>query len=96
MSSANATSEQIKADILLRLRRISGQITGIASMIENGKECADILTQVKAARQALKSMNVQVMRRYLLTCHVDMDAQTPAEREKAREELIATLARFMD
>lgn len=89
-------SDRIKADILVRLRRISGQINGLATMIENGKECEDILTQVKAVRQALKSMHVQVMRRYLLTCQEDILAVEPEKRRQAQENMIATLARFMD
>ena len=37
-----------------RLRRIEGQVGGLARMVEEGRYCVDILTQVRAARAALR------------------------------------------
>src|SRR5690625_7672466 len=44
-----------KEDHLVRLRRIEGQVRGIAKMVEEDKYCIDILTQVSAASRALQS-----------------------------------------
>ena len=39
---------------LSRVNRIEGQVRGVKNMIEEGKYCVDILTQIKAMRNALK------------------------------------------
>lgn len=58
------TKEEEKA-LLLRLKKIEGQIRGIEKMIENDAYCPDILTQVSAATSALNSFN-----KLLLSCHI--------------------------
>lgn len=58
-------SEEEKKALLLRLRRIEGQIRGIEKMVENDTYCPDILIQASAASNALKSFNKE-----LLTCHI--------------------------
>ena len=40
-------------DVLGRLRRVQGQIGGIVRMIEEGRDCADVVTQLAAASRAL-------------------------------------------
>lgn len=47
--------QDIKENLDKRLKRIEGQVKGIRRMVEEGKQCQDILTQVAAARSALKN-----------------------------------------
>ncbi len=63
--------ERIKKNVLSRMKRIEGQVRGISRMIEEGKECEEILVQVRAVRSALQSANKQILKRYMLKCHVD-------------------------
>jgi len=46
---------EIKASNLRRLRRIEGQIRGLQRMVEEDRYCADILTQVSSAQEALRA-----------------------------------------
>ncbi len=96
MSDHLEHSEQLKNNVLARLKKISGQLKGITGMIENGKDCEDILTQVKAVRAALKSMNSLIVRRYLLTCNHEMQDKTEDERQQELEKIVTVLSRFMD
>ena len=41
-------------DILTRLRRVEGQIRGIQGMVEDGRECSDVITQFSASMRALE------------------------------------------
>ena len=50
-AKAHATTHE---ETLQRLRRISGQVQGIQRMIEERKYCVDIITQIQAARSALR------------------------------------------
>ncbi len=51
-----------------RVSRIEGQMRGIASMIDSEKYCIDILTQIKATRSALKSLELQILEGHLNHC----------------------------
>jgi DNA-binding FrmR family transcriptional regulator len=57
-----------KADVIARLRRIEGQIRGLARMVEEEKACEDILTQLMAARSALDQAALRVISRYMEHC----------------------------
>ena len=96
MTSHEETSEQLKANVLARMKKMSGQLKGVTGMIEAGKDCEDILTQVKAVRAALKSMNTLIVRRYLLTCNHEMQNKTPQEQQQQLEQIVTVLSRFMD
>ena len=61
-------------DVLLRLRRIEGQVRGIQRMVEDERDCREIVTQVAAVKSALASVNGQVLRCYAQNC-LDSDEQ---------------------
>ena len=47
-------AEHKREEIVLRLRRVEGQIRGIQRMLEEGRECGDVVTQFAAAERALE------------------------------------------
>ncbi len=51
-----------------RLRRIEGQVRGIQKMVEDDRYCADILTQLSAVHEALRSVSRELMRNHLKHC----------------------------
>ncbi len=71
-------------DVLLRLRRIEGQVRGIQRMVEEDRDCREIVTQVTAVKSALASVNGQVLRCYAQNC-LDSDEQP---RDKTITDLI--------
>ncbi len=54
-----------------RLNRISGQIGGIMNMIDDGRYCGDILTQVAAVESALESFAYVILKEHMQTCVAD-------------------------
>ena len=46
-------------DIRKRLHRVSGQLAGIERMLDEGRECKDVVTQISAATKALEQSRVQ-------------------------------------
>lgn len=54
-----------------RLNRISGQIGGIINMIDDGRYCGDILTQVAAIESALESFAYVILKEHMETCVVE-------------------------
>jgi DNA-binding FrmR family transcriptional regulator len=57
-----------KEDYLKRLRRIEGQVRGLARMVEDDKYCIDILTQVSATTGALQSVALGLLEDHLGHC----------------------------
>jgi DNA-binding FrmR family transcriptional regulator len=57
-----------KKDVLLRLRKIEGQIRGIQRMVEEEVPCPEILTQVAAVTAAIKRVGTVVVQTYMEEC----------------------------
>ena len=51
-----------------RLKIIEGQVRGVQGMVEEGRKCVEILTQVAAVQEGLRNVGKQVMRNYLENC----------------------------
>ena len=56
------------ADVTTRLRRVEGQIRGIQRMIEDGRDCEDIVTQLMAARAALDKAGLLIVSSHVQQC----------------------------
>ncbi|HKR25610.1 MAG TPA: metal-sensitive transcriptional regulator [Allosphingosinicella sp.] len=57
-----------KPKLLNRLSRIEGQVRGIARMVEDGRYCIDVLTQVQAVRAALARVETEMLKDHLGHC----------------------------
>ena len=86
-------SFETKEDMLKRLRRIEGQVKGIQKMIEEEKQCADILTQVAAVRAAVNKVGSLMLEKYSVTCI--QNAVTCEDKEKVIGELAKAMQSFM-
>lgn len=64
-------SEQVRADVLLRLRKVNGQVSGITRMVEDDRYCADVLQQLSAVTSAVEAVSKVVVRNYLERCVTD-------------------------
>ncbi|MCW2600546.1 MAG: hypothetical protein JWM02_2375 [Frankiales bacterium] len=84
-----------KDDHLKRLRRIEGQVRGIAKMVEEDKYCIDILTQVSAATKALQSVALILLDDHMGHCLVDAARAGGAEQEAKLKEASDAIARLV-
>jgi len=79
----------IKASNVRRLRRIEGQIRGLQRMVEEDRYCADILTQVSSAQEALRAVARALMRNHLTHCAAQAIRTGSAdERQAMYDELL--------
>ena len=65
---AVAVDPEIKEANRHRLRRIEGQIRGLQKMVESDRYCADIITQIASAQEALRGVARNLMRNHLRHC----------------------------
>lgn len=93
LSGVNVDSEEL-SDVIRRLRRAQGQLGGVIRMIEEGQDCADVLTQLAAAGRALDRAGFKVIASGLCQCMLDEQAgRENAAAERARlEKLFLSLA----
>jgi CsoR family transcriptional regulator, copper-sensing transcriptional repressor len=70
-----------KRALVVRLRRIKGQIEAIERMVESDADCPDVLMQVVSARQALKSFSEEVIESHMHECIEGAANQSEGRRE---------------
>jgi DNA-binding FrmR family transcriptional regulator len=85
---------ETKNACLRRLRRIEGQVRGIARMVEEERYCIDVVTQVSAARAALRRVEEEVLRDHVAQCveHAIASGDRADQRRKVAE-LVEVLGR---
>lgn len=65
---AVAVDPEVKAANLRRLRRLEGQIRGLQKMVEEDRYCPEIMIQISAAQEALRTVGRELMRNHLRHC----------------------------
>ncbi|OGP96076.1 MAG: hypothetical protein A2157_18980 [Deltaproteobacteria bacterium RBG_16_47_11] len=85
-----------KKDILLRLRRIEGQIRGIQKMVENGLPCANILTQVAAATAAIKRVGIVTVQAYIEECLDKSQKEPGMKKGEAIKDLQKAISQYIN
>jgi DNA-binding FrmR family transcriptional regulator len=69
-------TESSMSDVILRLKRVGGQVEGLIRMIEREEECAQIITQFQAAKAALDNTFSLVLHRNLKECMSNDDSKS--------------------
>jgi DNA-binding FrmR family transcriptional regulator len=54
--------------ILIRLRKATGQLSGVTGMVENGRYCIDVLDQLSAVTAAIDAVAVLVLSDHINSC----------------------------
>ncbi|MDQ8161083.1 MAG: metal-sensitive transcriptional regulator [Gemmatimonadota bacterium] len=85
---AVAVDPESKARNRTRLRRIEGQIRGLQQMVEDDRYCADILTQIASAHEALRAVGRELMRNHLKHCATAAIAVGGETRDAMYDELV--------
>ena len=86
---------QDKDAYLKRMRRIEGQVRGIAKMIEGDQYCIDVLTQVSAATKALEAVALGLLEEHLRHCVAQAAADGGPVADAKLAEASAAIARLV-
>ena len=83
-----------KPKLLNRLSRIEGQVRGVARMVEEGRYCIDVLTQLQAVRAAVTKVETEMLKDHLGHCiEGAIVSGDKAEQRRKASELIELLER---
>jgi DNA-binding FrmR family transcriptional regulator len=75
-----------------RINRIKGQLDAVSRMIDERKYCPSIIQQIRAATNALRSLEAEVLRGHLRGCvKKTMESQNPFEMNDKIEEILQLL-----
>ena len=81
--------EELRRDLLSRLARIEGQARGVRRMVEEGRDCADVVQQITAMRAALGKVAAAIVADNLEECLRRRDAAGgPESVQKAKRVLL--------
>lgn len=82
--------ESAEGQVLNRLRRAQGQLAGVISMVESGRDCADVVTQLAAVSRALDRAGFKIVATGMRQC---LTAEgVPPMTEEQMEKMFLTLA----
>lgn len=82
-------------DLLVRLRRVEGQVRGLQRMLEEDRYCIDVLTQISSVTRALQGVAIEMLDEHVRHCVRDaIDQGGPAGEERI-EEALRTIARLI-
>lgn len=80
-----------KKSIITRLKRIEGQVRGLQKMVDEERECRDILMQLSAASSALRKVTELIAKNYAQKCIVELSVE---DGKESFESLIELLLKF--
>lgn len=81
-------SPSVKRQIRQRLSRIEGQVRGIQKMLDDDRECQEILQQLNAVLAAVQTTTDLFVRTYAKECLMNIDATEMRDREVAIDQLL--------
>src|SRR5665648_661715 len=83
MAVSQTTKDDVTA-VLNRLRRIEGQVRGLQRMIDEGKDCEDVLTQLSAVKSALDRVGIYLISHRMREC-LETDTGVGVQEESMEE-----------
>ncbi len=92
---AHLGNERENRKLLIRLRRIRGQLDAVERALKDGADCASILQQATACRGALEGFIAEVIEDHILEHVVDPAASRDDPRARAAEELVEIVHSYL-
>lgn len=89
---AHAHTHENKKAVLNRMSRIIGHMQSVKTMVENDRDCSEVLIQLSAINSAVQSVSRVVLKEHLSTCIVEAVRE---EDYEAIDELNAAIDKFM-
>ena len=83
--------EEAARPVLNRLRRAQGQLAGVITMIESGRDCAEVVTQLAAVSRALDRAGFKIVASGMRQCLSAAESDAPMSAEQL-EKMFLTLA----
>jgi len=87
--------ERPKKEVVMRLKRIEGQIRGLQRMVEEGVSCPDVLTQVAAVTAAIKKVGALIVQTYMAEC-LEKSEEAGSQKTDNLKDFHKAISRYID
>ena len=84
-----------KDDVLLRLRRIEGQVRGLQRLVDEDTWCIDVLTQISSVTKALQGVGVGLLDEHIRHCVREAVQKDGSEGDERIEEVVLAIQRLL-
>ena len=84
-------NQETKGKLIKRLRRIEGQLRGVQNMLDEERDCREIMQQLSAISSAVKSTSRTFFEDYAALCLADMEGNQIEEKQDLLREMVALL-----
>ena len=84
-------NQETKESLINRLRRIEGQVRGVQAMLEEERDCREIMQQLSAISSAVRSTSRTFFQDYAALCLMDMDPGNSEDNQALLQEMVALL-----
>ena len=81
-------SDEVRDNLQRRLRRIEGQVRGVQKMVDDDRDCHEVIQQLSAIRSAVEKATDLFMRTHAKECLSDFDGSDSVERETLIDNLM--------
>jgi DNA-binding FrmR family transcriptional regulator len=87
--------------VTVSVKRIAGQVAGVQRMLDEGRYCVDVLTQIAAVRSALDALGVELISAHLESCVLghgsgsEHESAKPMKKDQLLAEVRAVLSQFL-
>ncbi len=82
-----------QSDVQKRLKRIEGQVRGVQRMLEDERDCKEIIQQLTAIKSAVQNASLAYMRTYASDCVLQLDENDPVSRQALLDDLITLIGK---
>jgi CsoR family transcriptional regulator, copper-sensing transcriptional repressor len=89
----NVQSTAVKEQMQHRLRRIEGQVRGVQRMIDEERDCREVVQQLRAVQAAVRNATHEFVQAYARECLLQNDAVLPEQRAALVDDLLTLLTR---
>jgi DNA-binding FrmR family transcriptional regulator len=86
--------ESERQAMVVRVRKVAGQLTAVERMLAEDKDCSEILTQLVSARRGLKALSEKLIHSHMHHCIEE--ARNSTEARKKLQELLVVLERYVE
>jgi CsoR family transcriptional regulator, copper-sensing transcriptional repressor len=86
-------NENAKHEMKTRLHRLEGQVRGVQTMLDDERDCREIIQQLSSIRSAVQSASAYFLREYTSGCVDHLDPADPQTNRRVMDELISLLSK---
>ena len=83
--------QETKENLINRLRRVEGQLRGVQAMLEEERDCREIMQQLSAISSAVRSTSRTFFQDYAALCLADLDPEKSEDHQALLQEMLALL-----